>query len=290
MTNFSILQNLIIPEGDVKQITDARGVVLWSAASWPDDLDTGLEFTSASAFTIASSFQGWDGMIEYCNGNGWEKWDGNEIPSGKTESGQYIYLRGTGNTEFGGFSANHFILNGSNIECNGNIEKLLDYATVIAGEHPTMSQYCYNRLFYGCEALISAPDLPATTLTEYCYLEMFRHCTSLKNAPSLPATTLAEYCYMDMFYFCSNLTGIPNLPATTLVYGCYKSMFEFCEKIKVSSTETDTYTRKYRIPYSGSGRTTSGALDRMFSKTGGTFTGTPTFNTTYYLDSSNTIV
>lgn len=289
--NFSTLQGLTIPQGVVTQVADAAGNVLWAVSGWPDDLDTGLEFVSASAFTISVSRQ-WDGTMEYCNGEGWQTWIGGKISSGETEKGHCIYVRGTGNTKIITSSSFPWTFTGSNIECNGNIEKLLDYATVMAGKHPTMGTKCFQYMFSGCTSLITAPSLPATTLAEYCYYHMFKRCINLITAPSLPATTLAPLCYSYMFYGCSKLTGVPSLPATTLVNRCYNSMFYNCKKIKVSSTASGTYKKAYRIPYSGTGTDdgSSNPTALMFVGTGGTFTGAPTINTTYYLDSSNTIV
>ena len=95
-----------------------------------------------------------------------------------------------------------------------------------------------------------------------------------------------------MFYGCTGLTAAPSLPATTLVSQCYDFMFYGCKKLKLSSTASGTYTKSYRIPKSGTGTiaSTSSIGSNMFDKTGGTFTGTPEINTTYYLDESNTIV
>ena len=146
---------------------------------------------------------------------------------------------------------------------------------------------CYQNMFYGCTALTQAPALPATTLADSCYARMFQGCTSLTQAPELPATTLANYCYINMFYNCTSLTQAPALPATTLTDYCYQSMFYGCTKIKLSSTQTGKYTVAYRIPTTGTGTTATDALRDMFSSTGGTFTGTPAINTTYYL--SNTV-
>jgi hypothetical protein len=72
--------------------------------------------------------------------------------------------------------------------------------------------------------------------------------------------------------------------------GCYSSMFDGCTSLKLSSTKTDDYTQEYRIPSSGEGITATNALENMFISTGGTFTGTPAINTTYYLSSDNMIV
>ena len=154
----------------------------------------------------------------------------------------------------------------------------------------TMASNCYNIMFYGCTALTQAPALPATTLARQCYQSMFRNCTSLTQAPALPAMTLAESCYVAMFYNCTNLIQAPVLPATTLASSCYVDMFSGCTSLKLSSTQTGEYTQEYRIPSFGEGVTATNALKNMFTSTGGTFTGTPEINTTYYLSSDNMIV
>ena len=145
-------------------------------------------------------------------------------------------------------------------------------------------------MFDGCTSLTQAPALPATTLASHCYISMFRGCTNLTQAPALHATTLASNCYTGMFVFCASLAQVPALPATTLAESCYDSMFYGCTKIKLSSTQTEEYTQEYRIPTTGTGTTATNALDNMFASTGGTFTGTPVINTTYYLSNTNTVV
>ena len=119
---------------------------------------------------------------------------------------------------------------------------------------------------------------------------MFTGCASLTQAPALPATTLKSYCYQAMFQNCTSLTNAPALPAITLAYSCYNMMFQNCKKIKLSSIQTGEYTQAYRIPLSGDGTTANNALTDMFTSTGGTFTGTPEINTTYYLSNTNTVV
>ena len=154
----------------------------------------------------------------------------------------------------------------------------------------TLAYGCYQYMFYGCTSLTTAPELPATTLGSSCYDSMFYGCTALTKAPALPATTLANNCYKFMFNGCTSLTTAPELPATTLSSSCYNSMFGGCTKIKMSTTKTGEYQTAYRIPKSGTGTTATSALDYMFYNTGGTFTGTPSINTTYYLSTSNTVV
>ena len=332
-----------------------------------------LTFSSPSSFTLAvnDATKHWDGTLECSTDKKtWTTWDGMTTLSSTTSgSKDVLYLRGTGNTVITGNNSNYkWVLTGTDIKCIGNIENLLDYATVESGEHPTMAQYCYSNMFYkctsliqapalpattlasrcyrymfygctnltqapalpattlatycysymfnGCKGLTKAPELPATTLASSCYVNMFQGCTSLTQAPALPATTLAgqcyqsmfsgckgltqapklpattlgSYCYYGMFYGCTGLTQAPKLLATTLESNCYQNMFSGCTSLKLSPTQTGEYTVTYRIPMSGTGTTATDALTDMFASTGGTFTGTPEINTTYYLSNINTIV
>ena len=332
-----------------------------------------LTFSSLNSFTLKvnDATKHWDGTLEYFASNKtWTVWDGTTTLSSVDNDGEYVlYLRGTGNTMITGNSEDfRWVLTGFNIECIGNIENLLDYAMVEAGNHPTMASYCYGNMFYGCTSLTQAPALPATTLATHCYQNMFYGCTSLTQAPALPATTLADYCYRYMFYSCTSITQAPSLPATMLAPYCYDSMFYNCTNltkapilpattlatncyfgmfsgcialtkapklpattlanscylnmfrdctsltqapalpattfanycyqymfygctsIKLSSSKTDEYTQEYRIPITGTGATATNALTDMFTSTGGTFTGTPKINTTYYLSSDNMVV
>ena len=226
---------------------------------------TYLSFIGNEDFTLktGNTTKNWDGTLEYSTDKStWNAWDGTEISSASSK----LYLRGTGNTKITGNSSNYrFVFRGTNalkIACEGNIENLLDYKTVSAGEHPAMASYCYASMFNGCKSLTTAPSLSATTLVSHCYDSMFAGCTSLTTIPELPATTLTDYCYF--------------------------SMFNGCKNIKLSTTQTGDYQTAYRIPTSGTGTTATNALLHMFIETGGTFIGTPSINTTYY--TSNTVV
>ena len=154
----------------------------------------------------------------------------------------------------------------------------------------TLATNCYDNMFVNCTSLTQAPALPATTLGIDCYYGMFHGCTSLTQAPALPATTLASSCYQSMFSGCTSLTQAPALPATTLANSCYYIMFYGCTGLKLSATQTGEYTVEYRIPTTGTGTTATDALTSMFASTGGTFTGTPEINKTYYLSNTNTVV
>ena len=280
-----------------------------------------LTFSSSNSFTLKvnNSTKNWNGTIEYfASDKTWTVWDGTTVLSAVYDDGEYfLYLRGTKNTIITGNStSSRWILHGSNIACIGNIENLLDYTIVASGNHPTMADYCYYAMFQGCTSLTQAPALPATKLADYCYTAMLQGCTSLTQAPALPATTMAINCYSSMLYNCTSLAQAPALPATTMANNCYSAMFlgctalaqapalpattmavncyyamfQGCTSLKLSSTKTDDYMQEYRIPSSGDGIMATNALKGMFSSTGGTFTGVPAINTTYYLSSDNIIV
>lgn len=92
----------------------------------------------------------------------------------------------------------------------------------------TLSNYCYDNMFYQCASLEVAPELPATTLANYCYNAMFSGCTSLRVAPALPAMIMTEGCYQAMFNGCTALSRCPELPAVNLEAYCYSNMFYGC--------------------------------------------------------------
>jgi hypothetical protein len=90
-------------------------------------------------------------------------------------------------------------------------------------------------------------NLGATTLTNYCYQYMFYGCSSLVDVPALPAVTLINSCYYGMFYGCSSLVNAPQLPASTLVATCYAYMFTNCTAL------ADIYAK--RVSYQSSSLT-----------------------------------
>ena len=228
-----------------------------------------LTFSSPKSFILEvyNRTKNWDGTLEvFTYDKTWTTWDGTSLLSALNNDGEYVlYLRGTGNTFISRIgSSGRWVLTGSDISCIGNIENLLDYVSVESGEHPTMANKCYGSMFQDCTALTQAPALPATTLSNSCYYYMFQGCTALTQAPALPATTLADYCYQHMFFGCTSL--------------------------KLSSTNTGEYTVAYLILTTGAGSTAANDVQNMFASTGGTFTGTPAINTTYYLSTDNMIV
>ena len=200
-----------------------------------------LTFSSSSSFTLATknARKNWDGTLEYSNdAQVWTVWDGTTSLSALNDGNKYsLFLRGTGNsvvtgnTVVSGIFTKQFVINGTAVSCSGNIETLLDYASVSRRIHPTMGAYCFMGLFYKCTALISAPDLLSVRLPETCYRSMFEGCTSLVLPPKMLAFSLAPYCCSRMFYGCNSLTTAPFLPALTMDSFCYSAMFMDCTSL-----------------------------------------------------------
>jgi hypothetical protein len=264
-----------------------------------------LTFSSDNPFSISFTAKHWDGVLEYsADAENWYEWDASEIYS----SGNVLYLRGLGNSVITGVNDPTYRMtitspSSSGVSCTGNIMTLLDHVspeTAVMGDYcfaqmfrgtglvtapklpaTTLAEYCYCAMFYYCANLTTAPELPASTLAKYCYYAMFYGCTNLTTAPELPATILANECYRSMFYGCTNLTTAPELPATTLAGSCYRTMF-YNSGIKISETQIGIYQKTWRIPTTGTSTTATDWNTNMLTGTGGTFTGSPAINTTYY--------
>ena len=145
--------------------------------------------------------------------------------------GDKVYFRAKQDNErfgTGVFDYNYFIMTGK-IAASGNLNTLLKADGSVL--ELTGRDYCYSYMFYNCESLTQAPELPATTLANECYSYMFQNCTALTQAPELPATTLANYCYSSMFHRCTSLQQAPELSATNLAWGCYICMFYECTSL-----------------------------------------------------------
>lgn len=136
------------------------------------------------------------------------------------DAGDYAEMRhteGTVITRLGGSGSSYngsyyqFQMSGK-IAASGNVMSLLDARC----RSKRVDSACFVNLFSSCSAMVSAPELPATTLGNMCYWQMFSR-TSIEYAPYLPATTLGSSSYRNMFYVCANLkrSHVATLNSTT---------------------------------------------------------------------------
>lgn len=191
------------------------------------------------------------------DGVNWDAWDLSALPFGGNTK---VYVRGVGNTAFGGYSkANTFTFGtDSYVYVSGVLNSLLDWENEVAAyngnytfinlfksanalrdasglifEDTQLSQECYELMFYSCGNLLYAPELPSTKLGHTSYRKMFQQCKSLIKGPSiLPATILTAWSYNNMFDGCKSLVNAPELPSETLADNCYYYMFNNCTSLK----------------------------------------------------------
>ncbi|MEE3485678.1 MAG: hypothetical protein VZQ98_15335, partial [Bacteroidales bacterium] len=193
------------------------------------------------------------------NGKDWFDWPALAVITLENEEDK-VYVRGN-NPD--GFSFENVTLTESdlsNIKCSffqmkGLIAASGSVMSLIDGKGITTTipcDYCFNQLFYRCNALTTPPVLPATELTYGCYNCMFYNCTNLMYVPELPATKLAGFCYGNMFAYCSKLTVAPELPATTVENSCYTNMLagtSITEAPKLPATEMKNYCYSNMFAY-----------------------------------------
>lgn len=166
--------------------------------------------------------------LQYSVDNG--DWQDIVSDSYVTFGGEYGELRLRGNSLLGtGKSRIEFAGNSSDlVSCTGDIRTLIDYANYT---NVSTSNAIFSHLFYECEELTTAPELPSMELAESCYIGMFWACRNLVNAPNLPATKLAKKCYYNMFVGCEKLTAAPEISAITVAEESCVQMFSYCTSL-----------------------------------------------------------
>ena len=172
--------------------------ILWAMFPYVVFSQNYLTFTALESSAVAIVNNGSSAPdVQYSfDGTTWQS-----FVSGKSVSlaaFQSMCVRGNNATGFSSSEEDYssFVMTGA-ISASGSVMSLIDQtgeATVIP------CNACFMNLFNGCNALVSAPELPATTLTEKCYYMMFMGCGQLVVAPDLPATELKKECYLGMFF------------------------------------------------------------------------------------------
>lgn len=286
-----------------------------------------VKFQSDSSFSISidtddeSGFT-WDGVIKYStDGDIWNVWNGSSVNSALSNNQNVLYFIGENNTtiSFKKIDASSgkigtWKISGENVYCYGNLENLLDYKVTARGGHPSVGERAFYSMLAHNDALISSPEILSPIISEYVYYGMFWDCKNLKYAPSiLPASIVPSKGYgimfqecpalisppimsgieeimelgcASMFQGCSSLEKIPQMNVSTFGNSACDWMFVNCSKLKLSETKDAEYTNSYNGCLGNSFGTD--CFKYMFLGTGGTFTGTPTINTTYY--TSNEVI
>ena len=151
-------------------------------------------------------------------------------------AGEMVFFRASGLTASSSSGIGSFTISNGDYYVGGNIMSII-YGADFKGKTEITQTYQFYRLFYSSSSTggrivdASGLALPATTLTNNCYNYMFYNQHKITNAPALPATTLASNCYYNMFKGCASLVNAPSLPAMTLTSYCYAYMFQGCTSL-----------------------------------------------------------
>ena len=266
----SVIININGPVNSLVVNTSEQGTAITANGDqvWPE-APVCLTFSSPNAFSSEAQIISdtglpiWDGAMEYStDAETWTTWDASEISAADNSGTYYLYIRGTGNTRVTGNMLRSWVITGSDVSCAGDLRSLLNYS-----------------------------DFTQITYSNSCFAGLFRANASLVSCPGFPDVDVgsgnAVFAYL--YGSCTNLETLPQIPIANLKTTEFVSCFNGCSKIKVSETQEGEYQTPYRIPTSGTGTDAAGnAVNGMFVSTGGTFTGTPSINTTYY--TSNRLV
>ena len=216
---------------------------------------------------ILSSYLQFDGQLEICQGDfstGWKTpVTGERYSSALAGDKYYISIRGSNNTYVNNSDWDNNrtcfnVGNSDNIYSIGGVESLLDYQTVLDGNHPTAANATFRGLFYGSSGnFVTVPTIDMPIVPKEGCKNMFAK-TKFKKAPIITAHTIRqEGCY-QMFYsntYLLDACEMPNLtkvgvracaqmyrgdyniekaselPATELAEECYCEMFNGCYSI-----------------------------------------------------------
>lgn len=259
------LNTISVSNWNEKTVTGLNAELVIPYVTFTAESEQTFTFSIPEIFATAL---GENEYFEYSVGDGeWTRFTTTveNIPFGGTEGSLRLRGKSSKGTFSGGYSTIEFTTENSLVDCTGDIRTLIDYenyADVNTADAKfyrlfcqntqlrtppslpatTLTESCYEQMFYGCTALTQAPALPAKTLAYSCYNGMFYGCTALTKAPALPATTLAGLCYQSMFLGCTALTQAPVLRATTLANDCYRKMFSGCSQLSsVTMLATNIY-------------------------------------------------
>lgn len=161
-----------------------------------------LTFSTLEDTTFSFSTNNIDYSLD--NGKTWETLvAGTNTPT--INAGKAVLWKASGLTPTSSAGIGTFSSTGK-FNAKGNIMSL------VSGDNfqnnSTLSNYQFYKLFYNCVNLNDVKNLilPATTMTQKCYSYMFYGCNLITVAPNLPAMELnGDNCYEYMFYNCTSL-------------------------------------------------------------------------------------
>ena len=125
-------------------------------------------------------------LLKSTDGINWTKWENPSTNGITLKSGESVYIKADEDalcrTSTDGNVFNSIASTGR-VGCSGDIRSIINL-------EPGTYDFWFGKLFKG-SSITTAPELPARNLTKGCYSDTFNTCTALITAPELPATTMA---------------------------------------------------------------------------------------------------
>lgn len=224
-----------VNENIIESIDYANNIKVLNDNTIQYDPFKGLKFKSNGNSTISINNVGnnsFDIWYSKNSADNWVQWTSGNISLADTD---FVYFKGNNpnGVSISSSKYSQFVISSDgSIEISGNIMSLIDNGTCNTYEIP--NNYCFYKLFYNCDKIINAPELPAQILKDWCYAYLFYGCKLLQNAPELPSITLQNHCYCYMFGNCISLQNAPKLPSIVLAESCYAYMFYNCISLKTA--------------------------------------------------------
>lgn len=164
----------------------------------------------------------WSGVEYSTDGVNWNSYDLSTLPTILVSAYSKVYLRGSGNMGNDSNDSPHYYFN-MDVDhiVGGNVLSLIKKNSFLTDT--TLQAFCLNGIFLNDTHLLSAEKLNfgnLTTLSFGSFTKMFRGCSALTTSPELPATTLANSCYSNMFNGCSSLNTVKCLATDISASNC----------------------------------------------------------------------
>ena len=148
-------------------------------------------------------------------------------------AGDKVYLRGDNPSGFS--DENEFCYM---FDMTGSIAASGDIMTIISKDksNNTIPEKGFYAMFWGNEALTSAPDILATKIDVGGCRMMFKEAPNLVVGGRITANELSSSSLVAMFNDCSSLTTISELPAVVADDNAYGLMFAGCSSLNYIKT------------------------------------------------------
>lgn len=252
-----------------------------------EDLDGCLAFTSVGdssvyltkASSVTRAFQYSYDRITWTNLPWKSNTQSNTITFGSSNTSDTVYFRGLNADNLSSATyVCHFIFNGAQVECKGNLAALLDYTVLPSDDIDIPNSYCFQGVFGSQTRLLSTPKIVFRNAKQSAFQAAFKGCTNLRKIRKLKITgSMPQDVCREMFMNCTSLSIFPAdfLMVYPDGWNACMDMFKGCTSIVTAPN------------LSGSIRGGTNSMDGMFENCTGMVNG-PEIGITTFVNTGRT--